>query len=141
MPEHLDRSRTSTGPLAGAKVHPENDPDRADARPPSPGTTLGATQSSTPVRAVRQGSLSRAAWSALIVGLIVLILLLVFILQNNTATRFRFWSGRFTLPLGVAMLFAAIAGALIAVMVGTVRMVVLGRRVRNLERQRDSSQG
>ena len=68
-------------------------------------------------------------------GLVVLVLLLVFILQNNTPAQFRFWSGTFTLPLGVAMLFAAIAGALITVMVGTVRMIVLGRRVRKLERQ------
>ena len=34
------------------------------------------------------------------------------------------------------MLFAAIAGALITAMVGTVRMVVLGRNVRRLQRER-----
>jgi uncharacterized integral membrane protein len=41
--------------------------------------------------------------------------------------------------LGVAVLFAAIAGALVMAMVGTTRMFVLGRSVRNLEHQRDKT--
>ena len=69
-------------------------------------------------------------------GLVVLVLLLVFILQNNTSARFSFWAATFTLPLGVAMLFAAIAGALITALVGTTRMIALGRTVRRLEHQR-----
>jgi uncharacterized integral membrane protein len=44
------------------------------------------------------------------------------------------------MPLGVAMLFAAIAGALVTAMVGTVRMFVLGRSVRTLEHERDTTQ-
>ena len=87
----------------------------------------------------KKRSFSRAAWFALIVGAIVLIFLLVFVLQNNVPTQFTFWAWTFTLPLGVAVLFAAIAGALVTAMVGTARMFVLGRSVRNLEHQRDKT--
>jgi len=69
----------------------------------------------------------------------MLIFLLVFVLQNNGPTLFTFWAWTFTLPLGIAMLFAAIAGALVTAMVGTARMIVLGRSVRNLEHERDKT--
>ena len=67
----------------------------------------------------------------------VLILLLVFIIQNNVATRFEYMAWTFSLPLGVAMLLSAIAGALIMALVGSVRMFSLGHRVRKLERERE----
>jgi uncharacterized integral membrane protein len=67
---------------------------------------------------------------------IVLIFMLVFILQNNVPTQFTFLAWNFTIPLGVAVLFAGIGGALITAMVGTIRMIVLGRNVRKLERTR-----
>ena len=58
-------------------------------------------------------SRSRAAWFALVLGVIVLIFMLVFILQNNVPTPFTFLAWNFTIPLGVAVLFACIGGALI----------------------------
>ncbi len=48
--------------------------------------------------------------------------------------RFTFLAWDFTFPLGVAVLFAGIGGALITATVGTVRMVVLGRTARKLGR-------
>ncbi|MDA8440066.1 MAG: lipopolysaccharide assembly protein LapA domain-containing protein [Propionibacterium sp.] len=100
-----------------------------------------AAETPTPARRARKGSISRAAWFALIVGLVVLVLLLVFILQNNTSAQFNFWAATFTLPLGVAMLFAAIAGALVTALVGTTRMIALGRTVRRLEQQHGERRG
>jgi uncharacterized integral membrane protein len=76
-------------------------------------------------------------WVALVLGLLVLILLLVFILQNNIPADFRYLGWSFSLPLGVAMLFAAIAGALVMALVGSVRLLTLGRRVRRLEKERE----
>jgi uncharacterized integral membrane protein len=89
-----------------------------------------------PTTAASRRSRSRAAWLALVVGVIVLIFMLVFILQNNVPTQFTFLAWNFTIPLGVAVLFAGIGGALITAMVGTIRMIVLGRNVRKLERTR-----
>ncbi len=68
-----------------------------------------------------------ALWSSLIVGFLVLILLLVFIAQNTTPTPFTFLGWHWTLPLGVAILLAAVVGGLITVAVGTARIVQLRR--------------
>ena len=83
----------------------------------------------------KQG-VSGAAWTALILGLLILILLLVFILQNNVPAVFNYMGWEFSLPLGVAMLLAAVAGALIMGLVGSVRLFKLGHRVRKLEKER-----
>ena len=83
----------------------------------------------------KQG-VSGAAWTALILGLLILVLLLVFILQNNVPAEFAYLGWQFSLPLGVAMLLAAVAGALIMGLVGSVRLFKLGHRVRKLEKER-----
>ena len=51
---------------------------------------------------------------------------------------FAFFGLAFSLPLGVAMLFAAIAGVLIAALLGSVRLFKLSRRVRKLEKERET---
>jgi len=111
--------------------------------PPTPAPVLPTPApvppTPAPVPQAKKRSFSRAAWFALIVGAIVLIFLLVFVVQNDVRTLFTFWAWTFTLPLGVAVLFAAIAGALVTAMVGTARMFVLGRSVRTLEHQRDKT--
>ncbi len=85
----------------------------------------------------RQG-ITGGTWIALILGTLILILLLIFILQNNVPADFAFFGFAFSLPLGVAMLFAAIAGVLIAALLGSVRLFKLSRRVRKLEKERET---
>ena len=113
------------------------DTPKKDATPPGP----AAAQPTVPVATVEaeRRSRSRAAWFALVLGVIVLIFMLVFILQNNVPTQFFFLAWDFTIPLGVAVLFAGIGGALITATVGTIRMVVLGRNVRRLGRARGAA--
>lgn len=83
----------------------------------------------------RQG-ITGGTWIALILGTVILILLLIFILQNNVPASFAYFGWEFGLPLGIAMLFAAIAGVLITALLGSVRMFRLSRRVRKLEKER-----
>jgi uncharacterized integral membrane protein len=85
----------------------------------------------------RQG-ITGGTWIALILGTLILILLLIFILQNNVPADFAYFGVDFNLPLGVAMLFAAIAGVLIAALLGSVRLFKLSRRVRKLEKEREN---
>ncbi len=68
-----------------------------------------------------------AAWWALIVGSLVLILLLVFITQNLDSTTIHFLGWHWNAPVGVAFLVAAICGSLITVATGAARMVQLRR--------------
>jgi uncharacterized integral membrane protein len=70
------------------------------------------------------------AHNALIAGAVVLILLLVFILENTKSVKISYFGAGFRMPLGVALLLAAIGGALLVGIVGTARIVQLRRSVR-----------
>ena len=65
------------------------------------------------------------AWTAVVVGLIALVVILVFILQNQQGVEVSFlvFSGR--LPLAVALLFAMILGALTVFAFGAARLLQL----------------
>ncbi len=68
-----------------------------------------------------------ALWTALIAGFLILILLLIFIAQNTESTPFTFFAWHWSLPLGVAILLAAVGGGLLTVAVGTARIIQLRR--------------
>lgn len=68
-----------------------------------------------------------ALWSALIVGFLVLIVLLIFIAQNTDSGTFHFLGWSWSLPLGVALLAAAVLGGLVTTLAGVVRIVQLRR--------------
>jgi lipopolysaccharide assembly protein A len=67
------------------------------------------------------------AWTAIVIGLLALVAILVFILQNQQGVdvSFLFLSGH--LPLAVALLFAMILGALIVFAFGAARIMQLRR--------------
>lgn len=71
-----------------------------------------------------------SAWVGLVLGAIVTILLLIFIAQNTTATEVQYLGLHFTLPLGVLILLAAIAGALIMALFAGFRILQLRMRAR-----------
>lgn len=85
----------------------------------------------------RQG-FTGGTWIALILGAIVLVMLLIFILQNNVDADFAYLGWNFTLPSGSAMLFAAIAGTLVMALFGSVRLIKVSHRVRRLEKEREN---
>jgi uncharacterized integral membrane protein len=68
-----------------------------------------------------------ALWSALIVGFLILIVLLIFIAQNTDSASFHFLGWNWSLPLGVAILLAAVLGGLITTLAGAARIVQLRR--------------
>jgi uncharacterized integral membrane protein len=70
------------------------------------------------------------AYKGLLAGAIVLALLLIFILENTKSVKIAYFGAGFRLPLGVALLLAAIGGALLAGILGTARILQLRRHVR-----------
>lgn len=92
----------------------------------TPGAELPPAVTSNPESAVK---FTRAAalWSALITGFVILIVLLVFIMQNTDSTTINFFGWEWNLPVGVAILLAAVCGGLLTVAVGTARIVQLRR--------------
>ncbi|MDO5097974.1 MAG: lipopolysaccharide assembly protein LapA domain-containing protein [Corynebacterium sp.] len=77
-----------------------------------------------------KSSFAGGTWVALIAGALLLIVLLVFILQNQQPVDLTLFAWKFTFPAGVGFLLAAIAGALIMALVGGVRMLQLRRQIK-----------
>ena len=74
------------------------------------------------------------AWTALVIGVIGLVLILVFILQNLQTVELSFLFFRGHLPLAVALLFAVILGAIIVLAFGGARIMQLRMVARNARR-------
>ncbi|MEJ5996995.1 LapA family protein [Corynebacterium sp. H130] len=90
-----------------------------------------STPSPTPIETPKvRSSLAGGTWVALIFGILLLILLLVFILQNQQHVDLNLFTWSFSVPVGVGFLLAAIAGALIMTIVGGIRMLELRRQVK-----------
>lgn len=68
-----------------------------------------------------------AAWWALVVGLVILIILLIFVTQNTNSTAVHFLFFDWSLPVGVGYLLSAVAGATTTVLIGAARMMQLRR--------------
>ncbi|QCB28694.1 hypothetical protein CENDO_07100 [Corynebacterium endometrii] len=77
-----------------------------------------------------KGSFAASTWAALIVGFLLLILLIVFILQNMHEVELNFISWTVQFPAGIAFLIFAVAGALIMALVGGWRMFELRRQMK-----------
>ena len=108
-PERPER-RGSTGP-ADAPTRPAGPrPDGAAGATPRARVTPGRTRTSM-------------TWVGLILGAVVLIFLLIFIVQNNRPAEVTFLGLQGTLPLGIWLLFAAVAGVLLLAIPGLGRLL------------------
>jgi uncharacterized integral membrane protein len=65
------------------------------------------------------------AWMAVTAFAVVLLLLLIFILQNNHTVDVGYLGAHGRLPLGVALLLAAVAGVLLIALPGGARIIQL----------------
>jgi len=135
---------TATGPVAsrpvgGAQPEPVAEPaDRHGRRgrgEPDRDAQLAEQLQEEPAK---NGSRTAGIWIALILGAIVLIALLIFVIQNNTRATFEYFTASFDLPLGVAMLLAAIAGALVMALVGSVRIIQLSFQLRRMRKSQNA---
>jgi uncharacterized integral membrane protein len=121
-------------------VSPDRPPDAvpaptpaAEAPKPSTKPSLKPSTKPSPESAVK---FTRAAalWSAMIGGFLILILLLVFILQNTGSASIHLFAWEWNLPVGVAILLAAVCGGLLTVAAGSTRIIQLRRAAkRNLK--------
>ncbi|MBI3215457.1 MAG: DUF1049 domain-containing protein [Mycobacterium sp.] len=110
-------------------------PPASDVPPPPPPAPPSKSNkpAATPESAVKFTK-AAAMWGALVLGFLILIVLLIFISQNTESAEFAFLGWHWSLPLGVAILFAAVAGGLLTVAVGAVRIFQLRRAAkRNLK--------
>lgn len=91
------------------------------------GTEGGAGDAGGGARPARRGGRTRisGAWFAVAVAAIVLLFLLIFILQNLQSVQVTYLGATGQLPLGVALLMAAVGGALLVIVLGAARILQL----------------
>ena len=120
---------------------PQATPERApDGQPPLP--PAAPEQASPPVAtALPQHRIKRTRTSGLWVAVgffaVVLLLLLIFILQNGTPVSVSYLGLHGRLPLGVALLLSAVCGVLLVVLAGAARISQL-RAVARRHRRADA---
>ncbi len=129
-PAMLPADLRAGGPTTPVPYEPdghdsESDSERPTVRTPVPDRTTGdgPDKPTTGLPHSRSGGL----WTGLILSAIVLVFLLIFILQNNEPVRIDFLAASGTLPTGVALLFAAVAGLLLVAIPGGLRILQLRR--------------
>jgi uncharacterized integral membrane protein len=127
-PSPADRPTTpGTGAVSRAEVAGSGtvEPASSDRTPPSEPLTIPDGAAATRPRVQTSPGRTRigGTWIGLILGAVVLVFLLVFILQNLDPARVAFLGLEATLPLGIWLLFAAIAGVLLLAIPGLGRMV------------------
>ena len=109
----------------------------SDVSPSGPPEVIGPPPSTTTPESQLKFTRAAALWSSLIVGFLILIVLLIFIAQNTSSAEFHFLGWAWSLPLGVAILAAAVGGGLLTVAAGTIRIYQLRRAAkRSLKAQR-----
>ncbi len=74
-------------------------------------------------------------WIASVLFAVVLLLLLIFILQNTQRAEINFFGARANPPVGVALLLAAVFGVLLVALPGTARIVQLRMLARRRRQQ------
>lgn len=143
--QELPEGRPTDADFTDSTVSPDSPdaPDGTDGTEPQDTTVSSEaeipettdTDNTGDATAVRPGhdvsrTIAGSTWVALIIGAVVLVLLLVFILQNGDSAELNvfFWTWNF--PIGVGMLIAAVGGALVAASIGTIRIFQLRRQVR-----------
>ena len=87
-------------------------------------TPAGIQEGGKPLPGERQTRLS-GAWTAIVIGLLALVVILVFILQNQQSVEVTFLMFSGHLPLAVALLFALLLGAVIVSAFGAARILQL----------------
>ena len=103
---------------------------------PSTGTPEPVPAAPEPRQVTRAGMV----WTAVASALVVLILLIIFILQNQVYVQVKFFGLEGAVPLGVALFIAAVGGGVLVAIAGAARIVQL-RLATHRQRVRLAGQG
>jgi len=102
-------------------------PDPEIPASPVGGTSRRGKRSGEAIAGEVRHTRTSAAWAGMIIGSALGILLLIFILQNLSSQQIWLLFWQVNLPVGISLLIAAIAGALVTALIGGLRMFQLNR--------------
>ena len=113
---------------AMATEPPTSAPDEPSTAPaPAADGTMSAQ---APPRITRVSAL----WVATAAALVLLILLIIFVLQNSTKVEVHFLGLSGTIPLGMALPIAAVGGGVVVAIAGVARVAQLRMNARRIRR-------
>lgn len=110
---------------------PPEQPRTAPPPEPPPTSQPPSAPRESRIRRTRAGSI----WVSLTVGGLFLVALLIFVVQNTGSVRLGFLGWHFMLPVGVAILVAAVAGLLVMAVAGSIRIIQLRQAFSKLNRK------
>jgi lipopolysaccharide assembly protein A len=105
--------------------------------PAEPEVTVPSSAEPTLPQHTVEPTRTSMVWTMVGIGVVLSLAILVFILQNGQRVRVRFLMANGTLPLGAALLFAALLGALLVLVAGAARVLqlrVVSRRHRRADK-------
>jgi lipopolysaccharide assembly protein A len=133
----------SEAPVLPGAVYPAEDAVLPGAVEPEPGPVPGQPAPAEPAPSPAAPPLkikrtrTSGVWVAVGFFAVVLLLLLIFILQNGTQVNVSYLGAHGHLPLGVALLLSAVCGVLLVVLAGAARISQL-RAVARRHRRADT---
>jgi len=113
---------------------PATQAPQPDAPPLQSDTTPPRQQAGPPPQHPIKRTRLRGLWIALIIFALVLLFLLIFILQNSRGVDVSYLGAHGHMPLGVALLMAAVCGALLAILAAVARIAQLHSAARKHRR-------
>jgi uncharacterized integral membrane protein len=130
---------SGTGPVGGSVAGPAT--GQPDAGPATGTTTSGTapTKATKAPRAEVERTRVGGLWVVLVLSALVLLLLLIFILQNDQRVQISFLGLDGNLPLGVALLLASVFGIMLVAIPGTGRILQLRHAARRRAQQTRSA--
>ena len=128
MPTHSDSSLPAAEDETGRLATPDGTPASAPAA--APNDTLAPRPALGPMVRTRTG----ATWVGICVGAIVLVALVIFMMQNTARVDVTFLGMHGSAPLALMLLIAGVGVGIIALVVGTLRIGQLKRRIRAVNR-------
>jgi uncharacterized integral membrane protein len=121
-----------SGPATAPMTPP--DPGQAPETTPPEQTTPHTPQHAMPPQHTIKRTRISGAWVALFFFAVVMLLLLIFILQNSHTVDVSYFGAHGHLPLGVALLLAAVCGVLLVAFAGSARIIQLRATARRHRR-------
>ena len=105
-----------------------------NSRTPEAPETVPPDLTAEPPSVIKRQEVSRtrtsAVWLGICTAAVILVVLIVFMLQNTGSVEVSFLWMQGSLPLAMALLIAAVGAALLTMMVGVARITQLRRRFR-----------
>ncbi|MET1065260.1 MAG: lipopolysaccharide assembly protein LapA domain-containing protein [Arthrobacter sp.] len=142
------QSGTADAPSAEAGYGTEPPSGNADLVSGAPADTAAAQPVETPRAGTRapeseKRQVTRAGmvWVTVACALVVLILLIVFILQNQEYVLVKFFGFEGSVPLGIALFIAAVGGGVLVAIAGAARIIQLRVAAHRARVNRQASRG